>query len=330
MLATELPADSSSIVSKLPKRMGLLELGTNSFHLVIAEMSASGLRTTLHEKRRVQLGDDSFRTGQISPSAFERGLKAVRELGAVLRHARPDVSIAIATSAIRDAENGPLFASHARRLSGLDLRVIDGVEEARFAYLGAQHDLDFGHGRIALFDFGGGSTEVVLAESERIHYETSLPLGALRLRSQWAAGDPPNDAELNRLEDLVSTNLEPVAARLRQFQSDLVVFSCGTARKLLRLGAAELGMDPRERRLTHDGLLEIESLLATVTTGERCRLTGNDTHRVDTALPGAVALRMILRQTNATSAIVAQMGLREGLLLDAAARGVEEQHRATR
>jgi exopolyphosphatase/guanosine-5'-triphosphate,3'-diphosphate pyrophosphatase len=217
----------------------VLELGANSFHLLVVESAPGGrFRMIVHEKRRVQLGSDCFRSGHLSAVAFERGLDAARDLCTVLEQSRADVTIAVATSAIRHAENGRDFVDRVAQTTGVHVSIIDGLEEARLTYVGARHELGDAHRRLAIFDFGGGSTEVVVAEARNLRFRTSLDVGALRLRSHWECADPPTAEDIHELERMILDGLAPGLERARAFELDAVVFSCGTARKLLRLPVA--------------------------------------------------------------------------------------------
>jgi exopolyphosphatase/guanosine-5'-triphosphate,3'-diphosphate pyrophosphatase len=305
-------------------KVAALDLGSNSFHLAVAEVAGDArFRVIERAKQRVQLGESTFETGRISPAAFERGLRALRQLRAIVQRHAPEAVLAVATSAVRDAENGRHFLQSAMSVTGFPVTLIDGLEEARLVALGARESVALGARRMALIDLGGGSTEVVLLDERSCLLTTSLDLGALRLRSMWCPQDPPSRPDLVRLERRIALIVEPTIAHLRRIGFDLVALSCGTARALLRLAQAEApapGVEPAQgesaQPLALDTLGGLETRLANLREAQRVEIAGHDAGRVDTLLTGAVALRVILERLGASEALVCQTGLREGLIAD--------------
>jgi exopolyphosphatase/guanosine-5'-triphosphate,3'-diphosphate pyrophosphatase len=174
-----------------------------------------------------------------------------------------------------------------------------------------------------LFDLGGGSTEVVLADEHGCLLTASLRVGALRLRSGWICEDPPSPADLALLELRAAEALSPATTHVRRQGFDLVVLSCGTARSLLKLALAHglqrpatTPLGPREPSLSLATLRALEQRLACLREAQRRELLGPEPRRFDTLLAGAVALRVILEQLGADQALVSNCGLREGLIAD--------------
>jgi exopolyphosphatase/guanosine-5'-triphosphate,3'-diphosphate pyrophosphatase len=305
-------------------KVAALDLGSNSFHLIVAELGGEARFDVIERlKERVQLGESTFQTGRIGPDLFERALAALRRLRSVVRRHAPETVIAVATSAVRDAENGAHFLQNAIDTAGFPISVIDGLEEARLVCLGTQASVALGGRRMALFDVGGGSTEAVLADAHDTLLTTSLDLGVLRLRGMWACQDPPTSADLARLERRVAKTLEPTLAHLARLGFDVVVFSCGTARLLHRLALAQSsgagGTPPLplpDARLDLKSLIRLERRLARLGEDARTQLAGEDPARVDTLLTGAVTLRVLMQRIGVDEAIVSNTGLREGLVTD--------------
>jgi exopolyphosphatase/guanosine-5'-triphosphate,3'-diphosphate pyrophosphatase len=308
-----------------PTKLAAIDLGSNSFHLIAAVLTDDGRFTTVaRAKEKVQLGESAFQSGRISAQGFERGLGAVRRLRDVLREQAPDEVIAVATAAVREASNGREFARCASRILGLPIHVIDGLEEARLVCLGTRQGLTLAGRRIAMIDFGGGSTEVVLADDHGCLLTASLPLGALRLGAQWSCQDPPTATDLLLIENRVADAIKPTIPHVRGLGFDRVVFSCGAARKLLRMAAADpiAGLDATtapwatEPALSVQTLQHLERRLAGLDARRRAAFTGATAGQIDTFLPAAIALRVILERIGAESALVSSTGLREGIVAD--------------
>ncbi len=300
-------------------RIAALDCGSNSFHLIVADVETGGRIQVLDRaKELVRLGDSTLHTGVIPPELFRRALDALKFLRRIADRHKPDALVAVATSAVREAQNGGEFVRAARDEVGIDIRVIRGDEEARLIYHGARSSLDLSKRRVALFDLGGGSLEVVLADAQELYFTASLKLGVIRLSEACPVSDPPTPRERAQVAERARSMLEPVIARVRAMGFDFVAFTSGTASAL----AALLGLE-RERAgsqrttaLPLKGLHELERKLGAMRAVERARLPGLDARRTDTIYTGAVVLRTVLELTGATEASLCETALREGIIAD--------------
>src|SRR5204862_710574 len=224
-------------------RIAALDGGSSSFHLIVAEVGTGGRIHMLDRaKEMVRLGDSTLHKGVIAPEVFRRGLDALRALRRIADRHKVDALMAVATSAVREAQNGGEFVRAARDEAGIDIQVVRGDEEARLIYLGARGSLDLGKRRVALFDLGGGSLEVILADAQELYFTASLKLGVIRLSEACPVSDPPTPRERAQLAERARSVVEPVIARVRAMGFDFVAFTSGTASAL----AALLGVE-RER-----------------------------------------------------------------------------------
>jgi exopolyphosphatase/guanosine-5'-triphosphate,3'-diphosphate pyrophosphatase len=300
-------------------RIAALDIGSNSFHLVVAQVETGGRIEILDRaKEMVRLGDSTLRTGVIPPEVFRRGLEALGSLRRIADRHRPDALIAVATSAVRESQNGGEFVRAARDDLGIDIRVIRGQEEARLIYLGARGSLNLGGRRVALFDLGGGSIEVILADAQECYFTASLKLGVIRVSEECTLSDPPTARELTMLRDRARSKLEPVMARVRAMGFDFVAFTSGTASALaglLRVGRGG-GGSGMPATLPLKGLFDLERKLAAMTAAERAVMPGLDARRADTILPGAVILRTALDLARADEAVLCDTALREGIIAE--------------
>jgi exopolyphosphatase/guanosine-5'-triphosphate,3'-diphosphate pyrophosphatase len=291
-------------------RIAALDVGSNSFHLIVAEVEPGGrIQIRDRAKEMVRLGDATLRTGVIPPDVFQRGLAALRSLRRIADRHQPDALVAVATSAVREAQNGGEFVRAARDEVGIDIRVIRGDEEARLIYLGARSSLDLGRRRVALFDLGGGSIEVVLADAQECYSTASLKLGVIRVSEESPMADPPTARQRMMLADRIRTALEAPIARLRAMGFDFVAFTSGTASALAGLLGTK-GTLPRQ------ALTELEEKLAGMTVAARAQLPGLDARRADTILAGAMLLRTVLDLCDAEQAVLCDTALREGIVAE--------------
>ena len=306
-----------------PVTVAALDVGSNSFHLVVVQAETDGSVKVLERVREmVRLGESSLHAGLIPAEAFERGISALRALVTRARAHRPAALLAVATSAVREASNGRAFVEAAQRECGIDIRVIDGVEEARLIYMGARQALGLDGQQAALFDVGGGSTEAILGNERQALLASSLKLGVLRLRDHWLRSDPPAKQDTAVMAEWVRTVTSPTIARFQAAGFDLVALTSGTALALARLAGRRLprvgGVD--RYQLTLEALRSWEDRLSSMTAAQRVQVPGLDPGRVDTIVPGAVILRSILEATGADSALVCDAALREGIIAEYLAR----------
>ena len=297
-------------------RIAALDVGSNSFHLIVVQVTATGHFEVLDRaKEMVRLGEGSLRSGIIPPDVFKRGLEALASLRRLADRHQPDALVAIATSAVREAQNGGEFVRAARDEVGVDIQVVRGQEEARLIYLGARGSLDLDGKRTVLFDLGGGSMEVILADARELYFADSLKLGVIRVTEEWGASEPPTAREISTLRERLRRMMEPVIARVRSMGFDFVSMSSGTASALAALIAREEN-GGGARKLTLKALGEVERKLAEMTPEERTKLPGVDARRADTILAGAIVLRTALELTGADEAVVSETALREGIVAD--------------
>jgi exopolyphosphatase/guanosine-5'-triphosphate,3'-diphosphate pyrophosphatase len=300
-------------------RIAALDCGSNSFHLIVADVETGGRIQVLDRaKELVRLGDSTLQTGVIPPELFRRALDALKFLRRIADRHKPDALLAVATSAVREAQNGGEFVRAARDEVGVDIRVIRGDEEARLIYLGARGSLDLGKRRVALFDLGGGSLEVILADAQELYFAASLKLGVIRLTEACPVSDPPTPRERAQLAERARSQLEPVIARVRAMGFDFVAFTSGTASALAGLLGLERERAGSQRTtaLPLKALADLEQRLGGLRATERARLPGLDARRGDTIYTGAVVLRTVLELAGAAEAALCETALREGIIVD--------------
>src|SRR6185503_17534988 len=259
-------------------RIAALDVGSNSFHLIVADIGTGGHISVLDRaKEMVRLGDSTLQHGVIPPEVFRRGLDALAFLKRIAERHKVDALVAVATSAVREAQNGGEFVRAARDEAGIDIRVIRGDEEARLIYLGARGLLDLGKRRVALVDLGGGSLEVILADAQELYFTASLKLGVIRLAETCPCSDPPTSRERAQLAERARSMLDPVVTRVRAMGFDFVAFASGTASALASLLRAD--KDAGGGNKSTIGLKDLQALeqrLGTMSIAARARLTGLD------------------------------------------------------
>src|SRR5258707_5154872 len=185
-------SNAVQIAPRATMRIAALDIGSNSFHLIVSHVNPGGRMEILDRAKEMVRFGETLKDGMITPDVFRRGLDALRSLKRIADRHQPDALVAVATSAVREAQNGGEFARAVRDELGIDIRVIRGQEEAHLIYLGARNALDLAGRRLALFDVGVGSTDLILADARECDFTISLKLGVLRLRDECLRADPPS------------------------------------------------------------------------------------------------------------------------------------------
>ena len=225
--------------------------------------------------------------------------------------------MAVATSAVREAQNGGEFVRAARDEAGIDIQVIRGDEEARLIYLGARGSLDLGKRRVALFDLGGGSLEVILADAQELYLHRvaqagrdpagrDLPvLGSAHARASGPSSPSASARRWNRW----SRACAPWASTSSPSRS-------GTASGLASMLRADKDGGGNKSTVALKDLAGLEQRLGTMSVAARARLPGLDTRRADTIYAGAVVFRTVLALAGADEATLCETALREGIIAD--------------
>src|SRR5829696_9405161 len=217
------------------------DIGTNSVHMVVARVDADRFEVVEREREMVRLGSSARDMKRLTPSAMNRGIEVLRRFrqvaeihGAGLR--------AVATSAVREAENRATFIERARAEAGVRVEVISGFEEARLIHLGVLQAVPVYDKRVLVIDIGGGSTEVVLGERDEAIVARSLKLGAIRLTDRFFADDEVSAKAVTRCRRFVQGVVAPMQRDIDRF--DLAVASSGTAQSVAAMALAARGEDP--------------------------------------------------------------------------------------
>lgn len=305
-------------------KIAAIDLGTNSFHLIIARVTIEGaIEVVDRAKEMVRLGDSAFRTGLIAPEAFERGTQAMRAFKALAERHGCEAIIAVATSAVRESQNGADFLRELSDATSLEINVIGGEEEARLIYYGIRGSLDFGGRRALLCDIGGGSVEVIVGDARNLYFATSLKLGVLRLLGERITSDPIAPDERAKLVAHCHRTIEKVAPAAREAAFDFLAMSSGTASAVADLIAAQKGLPAgagRPKKLLFSDILALESLVTSRSATERLRLPGLDPKRADSIVPGVILVRCVMEAFHVDEVTLCDAALREGMVADWVAR----------
>ncbi|MDQ4140147.1 MAG: phosphatase, partial [Bacteroidota bacterium] len=173
------------------RRIALIDMGTNTFHLLIAEIKPEGEPETLVKlKESVKLGQDGISLGAIAPDAVERALQTLTNFKVEIDKYDVSEVRAVATSAVRNAANGAKLTAAILKQTGIEVEVISGDREAELIYYGVKLALEIGSERSLIIDIGGGSVEFIICDGDTIFWKQSFEIGAQRLMDKFFINDP--------------------------------------------------------------------------------------------------------------------------------------------
>ena len=303
------------------RRIAAIDIGSNSVRQIVADVTAEGGITVIDEmKAAPRLGADLERTGLLGTQSMERAAEAIGRMATLARQLGAQRIDAVATSAVRDAGNATQFIARVRQEAGIQVRVIDGADEARLSYLSALAHFDLGVGRTVVMDIGGGSLELALAADGVLDDLISLPFGALRMTERFLDGRPTRKG-LSKLRRDVKDGLRDVLPR-RDWRGAKLIGSGGTFTNLAGIHLSRRGMDAaRNVHATAVPRTEVEhilDLLAEMPPEDRRALPGLNPERADIIVAGLAVAAEVLARLEARDVHVSRYGIREGLLLEAA------------
>lgn len=303
-------------------RLGIIDLGTNSFHAIVVDAFPDGTFEPVdRRKAMVRLGEGAMVGQRLTEKAMKRGLKALAEIRAWGEGLGVTSFAARATSAIREATNGGAFIERAKEEAGLYVQVIAGETEARLIYEAVRQTVDLTEPTL-LIDIGGGSTEFVVADHEGVRFLTSLKLGAQRLTEQYVTTDPVERTEFRALRDHVRRELQPVFEAARAHGVRRVVGSSGTLEAIATATAAAYGEPDRVTDYAFEarGVRRITKMLMTSDRAQRLDTPGVSAKRVDQIVAGAALIDVVLKDLPIERFEFSPAALREGIVIDFVAR----------
>jgi exopolyphosphatase/guanosine-5'-triphosphate,3'-diphosphate pyrophosphatase len=304
-------------------RLGVLDVGSNTVHLVVVDAHRGAHPTPMHDDRWVlKLAEHVGKDGKLSKAGEKALLNAVQQAKRQAADRRCDELLAFVTSAIREADNGAAVLRRVREQTGVELQVVTGEDEARLTFLAVRRWFGWSAGRVLVMDIGGGSLELAAGIDEDPEVALSVPLGAGRMTRQFLpaaeTGGRPDLKALARLDEHAEEVLAPAGKELRSVgDPEFAVATSKTFRTLARLaGAAPYAAGltvPRE--LTATGLTQVIGFVSRIESSALAELEGVSAQRAHQVPAGAVVARAAMRAVDVPFVRICPWALREGIIL---------------
>ena len=322
---TEQNNGASQAVNADQRRIAAIDIGTNSFHLLVAAVDPKlrTFRIIQAEKATTRLGERDPETGELTEAAMQRGLETLRQFRDLAASHRVEQIVTAATSAVREAPNGRDFLQTILDDLGMEVDLVSGPEEARLIYLGVLSGMPFGDRPHLLLDIGGGSTGLILAGGRGARAPTRTPVGAGRPPRDFVRDDPMPPQRRSFLQAFIQGSLEPavdkVRRRIKPGETPVLVATSGTAMAIGSLAASEEERPPRKLhgyRVTRQSLNQVVDRLITMTPAQRRELAPINDRRAEIIVPGALILQTTMKMLGVEEFVLSERALREGLIVD--------------
>jgi exopolyphosphatase/guanosine-5'-triphosphate,3'-diphosphate pyrophosphatase len=324
-----IPANTGNIPNQSVQKnqmIAAIDIGTNSLHMVVVEIDATLPSFTIiaREKETVRLGDRNLMTGELKPEVMSKAIACLGRFKTLANSLGASSIVAVATSAVRESPNGNDFLHQVETEVGLTVDLISGSEEARRIYLGVLSGMEFNNKSHIIIDIGGGSTELILGDSEEPRSLTSTKVGAVRLTGELVKSDPISESEFKYLQayarGMLERAVEEIQGKLKIGDSPQLIGTSGTIETIATIHAREkLGLVPSTLNGYQFSLQDLRTWvnrLRKMTNVERGAIAGMPEKRSEVILSGAVILQEAMTLLGVESLTVCERSLREGVIVD--------------
>lgn len=298
--------------------IAILDLGTNTFHLLIAVICEDNFRIIKRKKIAVKLGEGGINRGIITDAAWQRGVAAIREIRELIDSYHIKEIRSIATSAIRNATNGQAFLEVLRAESGIEATVIDGNLEAEYIYYGVRQAVRIGKKPVLIMDIGGGSVEFILANQEEILWKKSFEIGAQRLYDLFHKHDPVSPADIAKLRNYLELALHPLVPVIEKYKPETLIGCSGTFETLSDIYCMQQNFrhvaNHKEIPITREAFFPIHELLVKKNKAERLAIPGMSSMRADMISMSSLLIHYLLTKFNFNHMKGSSYSLKEGIL----------------
>lgn len=300
------------------KPIAVIDLGTNTFHLLIAEGNGSNPHILFQTTNPVKLGEGGINKGLIVPAAYERGVKAMQEFSKEITKYDVEQVKAIATSALRSAANGQAFIDEVKSKTGILIETINGDEEACYIYNGVKAGGCLSKQNSLIIDIGGGSIEFILGNENEISWKQSFEIGAARLMDKFHQIDPITYEAINDLNAYLEKRLADMLAAVSNCQINDLIGSSGAFETFAEVIEAEKGNPFDIRRIKHytfdtDELIGVTDKLVKSSHDERKNTKSIIPVRVDMIVVASLVTRFVMQRLNINHVALSTNALKEGV-----------------
>lgn len=299
-------------------RIAVIDCGTNTFNLLVADAGADGWKTVFQTKLPVKLGQGGFEEHTILPNRFVRGLDAMQIYRETMRNYGCQKIFAFATSAIREATNGMQFVTKVRELFGIEIEVIAGDREAQLIYEGVRQSIQMENDVHLIMDIGGGSTEFVIADDKQIFWKESFLLGVSRLHDLVKPEERMSAEDIHYMDVIMDRILGSLREALKTYNPGILIGSSGSFDTLVSMHYHQSGIDRSQIGLSNElplnSFRSIHRWLMTSTTEERLKHPAIPSMRAEFMPLSTCLIDYVLRMHSFKKILQSAYSLKEGAI----------------
>ncbi|GAB1259047.1 hypothetical protein NBRC116494_35490 [Aurantivibrio plasticivorans] len=288
----------------------VIDLGSNSFHLLIAEYCNDHFQAVARVSRKIQLAEGLNSSPYLSAPAISRGIECLKEFKSILLQYPIERQRVVATQALREAENASDFVSIANEL-GFEIDIISGEQEAKLIFTGVNDPLPESSKQRLVIDIGGASTEISLGANSHASFAQSLPMGCVKWRDQFFSKSIQYQTNGVKAQDAARKVLAPIQTQLSKLNWQETYSSSGSSKMLASIAEANGWSDGE---ITLHCIEQVEEQLSHINSIQELYLPGLNPTRLDLLAPGVAILGSIMRALNIQTIQHSRTALREGVL----------------
>lgn len=302
-------------------RLAIIDMGTNTFNLLIVEVSEDKKFQIIHkDKAGVKLGKGGINNQIITPEAFERGISAIEMHLQTIHQFSCDKIYATATSGVRSTENGKEFVDSLKEKFDINVQIISGDTEAELIYRGVKQAVKFSSENVLILDIGGGSNEFIIANNSGLLWKQSFQLGIARLLDMFNPSDPITLEEIKNVEYFIDANLTDLYDAVKKYKPQQLIGCSGTFDSFREMILAKNGGIPEEVKKKDSYPINIKDYeqlhidLIKSTLEQRKKMEGLELVRVEMIVLASIFVNFIIRKLKIKSLTQSAFAIKEGLV----------------
>jgi exopolyphosphatase/guanosine-5'-triphosphate,3'-diphosphate pyrophosphatase len=298
-------------------KIAIIDLGTNTFHLLIVEVKDGEEKIIHKEKIAVKLGEGGISEGKISKAAEERAIKTMLYFKDKIKEEQVEQIFASATSAMRNASNGTEVMKNIYDATGISIQLISGMDEAKFIHMGVKNALEIGPEPALIMDIGGGSVEFIICNNIEVFWMQSFEIGAQRLLDKFHKHDPILPKDIEKLDDSLRKELTELKVKMDIYQPHHLIGSSGTFDTLIDINYEEKGIEKPDDVAFSLSLEDFDRMFNEIihkTREERMAIPGMIEMRVDMIVVAVCLIQFLIENNEFIDIKVSTYALKEGLL----------------
>ena len=302
-------------------RIAVIDLGTNTFDLIIDEIIGKSHKKLFESKQPVKLGEGGIDKNIIVEDAIERALISLTKFKKIIDKWKSTKTIAFATSAFRSASNGLMLVEKIKNELDINVEIINGDKEAELIYFGVKQALNIGNMPNLIIDVGGGSIEFIIANNTKIFWKQSFTIGAARLLAKFNPTDPIKSEEISIICNYLQEELQPLWKIASKYSISGLIGSSGSFDSLAEMILNKYHtVDILKNKTTYDFDLQeyvkVHNMLLKCDKKQRMKIKGLVAMRVDMIVVASICIHFVIHKLNITQMRLSTYSLKEGAVLD--------------